>query len=265
MIPNFEHYSKAYDHVKMKREDGIVELRFHSDEGPLIWGSKPHTELGYCFADVGTDPDNQVVILTGTGDNFLMDADTSWATPQSPDKWDKIMMNGRRLLMNLLDIEVPVIAAINGPARVHAEIAVLSDICLMADDAYVSDEGHFVTGLVAGDGVQVVWPALLGPNRGRHFLLTGTQLHAEEALRLGVIAEALPKEKVLDRAWEIARHFRTLPDKALRYTRLAMTHQFKRLLMDNLTMGLALEGLSGYQYWPQLEDYERWEKQKGQS
>ena len=107
--------------------------------------------------------------------------------------------------MNLLDIEVPVIAAVNGPVNIHAEIAVLSDIVLAADHAAFADAPHFPNGLVPGDGVHVIWPYLLGRNRGRYFLLTGQRLSAQEALQLGVVSEVMPASRLLPRARELAR------------------------------------------------------------
>ncbi|MGE0306963.1 MAG: enoyl-CoA hydratase/isomerase family protein [Acidimicrobiia bacterium] len=163
----FHDYRERYDHVHLRREDGILELRLHTGDGPLIWGDGPHTELGSCFEDVGRDPENRVVILTGTGDRFIGAIDKSWAGPMSPEKWDKIYFNGKRLLQNLLDIEVPVIGAVNGSARVHAELAVLSDITLASEETVFQDAPHFRLGTVPGDGVHVVWQSLLGPNRGR--------------------------------------------------------------------------------------------------
>jgi enoyl-CoA hydratase/carnithine racemase len=73
----FAEYSTRYRHVRMRREGGVLELQLHSDGGPLIWGASPHTELGYCFADIGSDPDNRVILLTGTGDRFIADLDKS--------------------------------------------------------------------------------------------------------------------------------------------------------------------------------------------
>jgi enoyl-CoA hydratase/carnithine racemase len=246
----YEEYSTRYEHVAMRREDGILEIRLHTDGGPLVWGSAPHTELGYCFADIGSDPDNRVIILTGTGDKFLADLDTSWVGAMTSKKWDEIYTHGKRLLMNLLEIEVPVVAAINGPATVHAELAVLGDIVLAADHTYFSDAPHFRFGTVPGDGVQVVWPMLLGMNRGRYFLLTGQRIAAAEALQLGVVSEVLPAERLSERAWELARQLARQPDVTLRYTRVAFTQQLKKMITDHVGYGLALEGLGAYQSWP---------------
>ena len=106
MKPVFDQYCVAYPHVAMTRTDGVLELTLHSDGDSLIWGDEPHTELGYCFADVAADSDNRVVILTGAGTKFLADLDQSWVGGMNPAKWDKIFQHGRRLLQNLLAIEV---------------------------------------------------------------------------------------------------------------------------------------------------------------
>jgi len=250
MKTTFDEYSTRYRHVVMQRDAGVLELRLHSDGGPLVWGSGPHTELGYCFADVGSDPDNQVIILTGTGDRFIADLDKSWVGEMTPTRWDEIYRNGKRLLMNLLEIEVPMIAAVNGPATVHAELGLLCDVVLASQTTSFQDAPHFRFGTVPGDGVHVVWPLLLGMNRARHFLLTGRRLSASEALDLGVVAEVHPPEQLMARAHELARELLRQPAITLRYTRVAMTQVIKRMMLDQLGYGLALEGLGAVNHWP---------------
>jgi enoyl-CoA hydratase/carnithine racemase len=109
----------------------------------------------------------------------------------------RVHWEGRALLMNLLNIEVPVIAAINGPAWRHGELPLLSDIVLAAHTAAFQDSAHFQNGRVPGDGMHIVVPLLLGMNRGRYFLLTGQTLSAQEAKDLGLVAEILPPDRVL--------------------------------------------------------------------
>jgi enoyl-CoA hydratase/carnithine racemase len=168
----------------------------------------------------------------------------------SPAKWDTIYFNGKRLLGRLLDIEVPVIAAINGRARIHSELAVLSDITIAADTTVFQDAPHFRAGTVPGDGVHIVWETLIGFNRARYFLLTGQRISAAEALAMGVVNEVVPHAEVLDRAWQIARELARQADTTLRYTRVAMIQPLKRLILDNVGYGLALEGLNAYATWP---------------
>jgi len=253
MRADFDTYSTQYPNVAMTRtSNGVVELRLHTDGGPLVWGDLPHSTLGDCFADVGGDPDNRVVVITGTGDEFIARLDRSWATDvgMTPALWDRIYTHGRRLLQSLLDIEVPVIAAVNGRATVHAELAVLADIVLASDDTVFADAPHFRFGTVPGDGVHAVWPLLLGANRGRYFLLTGQRIAAKEALDLGVVGEVLPRDALLPRAHELAQQLAKQPTTTLRYTRAALTHTLKALLHDTVPYGLALEGLGAHASWP---------------
>lgn len=250
MKPVLEEYGRRYEHAELSRQDGVLTVRFHSEGDSLIWGARPHEELGYLFADIGADPENRVIVLTGTGDDFLASLDESWVGGMTPEKWDRIHANGRRLLRNLLEIEVPVVAAINGPTTVHAEIPLLCDIIVMSETAYFRDAPHFRFDTVPGDGVHIVFPLLLGPNRGRHFLLTGARIEAQEALQLGLVGEVRPQSEVLpaalDHAQRLARHH----DVILRATREALVHDLRKRLLDSLGHGLALEGLGAYATWP---------------
>lgn len=252
MQVGFEEYARRYQHAAMRREDGILEVRLHTDGGPLVWGAGPHSELGHCFADIGSDRENRVVILTGTGDDFCSQVDDSWFGPMTGEKWNRIYTDGKRLLNNLLAIEVPVLAAVNGPARVHAELLVLADVVVASEHALFQDLPHFRYGTVPGDGVHVIWPLLLGPNRGRQFLLLGTKIGAEEAQRLGVVAEVHPADRTLERAWEMAGQLAQQPDVTLRYTRAAITQGLRRAVADGMEYGLALEGLGAHETWPRL-------------
>jgi len=240
-------YARKYQYVSFRREDGILEMKIHRDGGPALWDSSVggiHGELGDAFYDVARDRENKVVIFTGTGDVFLDRFDFSRAlkTPTT-EFWDRIFKEGRDLLHNLLDIEVPVISAINGNAYIHAELPLLSDLVIMADHARFADKVHFPSGVVPGDGVHVLWTMWLGPNHGRYFLMTGQEIDGAEALRLGLVGEVVPAEKLLPRAWALARDVMSKPELARRYTRLVLTQHLKHRLLNDLGHGLMAEGM----------------------
>jgi enoyl-CoA hydratase/carnithine racemase len=250
-MASFAEYATKYQTIRMERRSGILQLTFHTDGGSLQWGLLPHREFPAAFADIGSDPDTKVVIMTGTGDEFSGPRPTPAARPGgSPRSWDTIYWEGKHLLTNLLDIEVPMISAVNGPALRHSELPLLCDIVLAAESALFQDSAHFPNGLVPGDGMHIVYPLLLGPNRGRYFLLTGQTLSAHQALELGLVNEVMPGHALLPRAWELAEQLARQPPLTLRYSRVVLTLQLKRLLQELLGYGLALEGLGALDTTP---------------
>lgn len=239
-------YFDRFETLAFDRDaSGVLVVRFHTNDQECIFSSKCHAEWAPAFEEIAGDRENRVVVLTGTGKDFLADWDAAnLGDITRPPVWDELYAEGRRALRNLLDIDVPVIGAVNGPAHIHAELLVLSDIVLAADAATFQDLPHLDAGVVPGDGVQVVWPEVLGINRGRYFLLTQQVLSAKEALDLGVVSEVLPQSELMPRALELAGELAQFPTLTLRYTRLAVTQRYKRLIAEGATLGLALEGLS---------------------
>jgi len=253
----FGDYATRYDCLSMEREEGILVLTLHAKgapDKPCLWSAAPHEQLSFAFYDIARDRENRCVIITGAGGVFCAEMHPSISglarfsegnpTNEMCEKMDQAGHDGRYLLFNHLNIEVPMIAAVDGPALIHAELAVLCDIVLASEQAEFQDAPHFLEGLVPGDGVHIVWPLLLGPNRGRYFLLTGQKLSAREALKLGVVNEVLPREELLPRARELARELCKRPALAQRYARVAMTQMIKQEMLDGLGYGIALESLA---------------------
>jgi len=250
IAPRFEQYRERYQNIRLEREDGVLTVTLHTAGKSFVWSALAHEELGYCFADIGADRDNKVIVLTGAGESFCADIDAGSFKLSTAADWDLTFYDGRRLLNNLMDIEVPVIAAVNGPARIHPEIPVLSDIVIAAEGALFQDAPHFMSGIVPGDGAHVVWPHILGANRGRYFLLTGQELSARQAMEYGAVAEVVSREQLMPRARELARAIAAKPILTRRYSRVALTQRIKRLLHEGLGLGLAVEALAAIDQLP---------------
>jgi enoyl-CoA hydratase/carnithine racemase len=249
--PRFAQYKDRYENIALSRgDDGILVMRLHTGGGSFIWSALAHEELGYCFTDVGADRENKVVVLTGTGTDWCADINAGSFKLSTAGEWDLTFYDGRRLLNNLLDIEVPVISAINGPARIHPEIPVMSDIVIASETALFQDAPHFMSGIVPGDGAHVVWPHILGPNRGRYFLIMGQEIHAAQALDWGVVSEVVADGALMNRAMEIATMIASKPILTRRYTRVALTQRYKRLMHEGLSLGLGLEALAAVEALP---------------
>lgn len=251
----YDDYQHLYPSVRMLRRDGILQLTLHSNGDSLAWGGQTKPELTAALADVGNDAENKVIILTGTGESFIrpgfQERPRSAQQPLNPQRWgNKNHPEGKKLLANHLDIPVPMIAAVNGPATIHGEIALLCDIVLAAEQATFQDSQHFPKGILPGDGAHIVWPMLLGMNRARYFLLTGQTIGAEEALRLGLVNEIVPREQLMERAWSLAEEIARHPPLTVRLFRETMLQSYKRKMVDDLGYGLALEGLAATAHWP---------------
>ena len=247
----FDEYRDAYENIRLEREGGVLTATFHTGGESLVWSGPAHQELAYCFADIGADRDNHVVVLAGTGENWCAAIDPGSFALANAHEWDAIVYEGRKLLMNLLDIEVPVISAVNGPALFHPEIPVLSDIVLASESATFQDAPHFAAGIVPGDGAHVVWTQLLGLNRGRYFLLTGQSLDARTALDYGVVNEVLPADQLLARAQELAASIAGQPFLTRRYGRLVCVERMRRVMQEGLGYGLVAEALAAVDHWPE--------------
>jgi hypothetical protein len=179
-MSRFDAYRASFPNARLTRsKSGVLEVVLHTDGGTLIFNGHTHEQFVDLFHAIGSDRDNRVVILTGSGNAFMETISPEGFDFFTPQGYDKIYREGRKILMNILDIEAPLIAAVNGPARLHTEFVLLADIVLATPSTVFQDKPHFDFGIVPGDGVNVLWPEVIGSVRGRYFLLTRQELDAQ--------------------------------------------------------------------------------------
>jgi enoyl-CoA hydratase/carnithine racemase len=245
--PRFEDYAEKYaDYFAMTRRDGIIELRMHTEGGPAVYGMGMHNAWGQAWREVGADPDNEVVVLTGTGDSWLAPVEPArladmMREPRPADFAYRTYDDAMKLLENLaFGIDVPTIAAVNGPSAGHTEFALLCDITLCSQDAVFADS-HLAAGTAPGDGMHLALQELLGTKRAAYHLYTGAPIDASAALALGLVNEVLPAGELLPRAWQLAEMIRARPKAARRFTHAIATRPWKRRLVQDFGFGLAHE------------------------
>jgi len=246
---SLDDYSRDYRHIAFHREGGILQMTLHTDGGPVMWGGDPGEEMSRVWRQVGDDRENQVVILTGTGEWFSGPpgdhANRHFTGVPRPSDWDVGIRRGRFMEMDLLNVDVPVIAAVNGPVYRHMEQALFCDVVLASENATFSDSGHYVGGWLApGDGMHVMLSLLLGLNRARYLVFTGQSLSATEAKDLGLVGEVLAPDELLPRAWALAREIVQRPRLLTRYTKQVMTQMVKQQMQAHIAQGLAYEALA---------------------
>jgi len=244
-MSHFDIYHASFPNARLTRsKSGVLEVALHTDGGTLIFDGRTHEQFVDLFHAIGSDPDNRVVILTGSGSAFMETISPEGFDFFTPQGYDKIYREGRKVLMNILDIEVPLIAAVNGPARLHSEYILLADIVLATPSTIFQDKPHFEFGIVPGDGVHLLWQEAIGTIRGRYFILTRQELDAKMAREWGAVNEIVAADKLLARAREIAEGLAKLPPLTTKYTRIALTQKLRRIIDEGVTLGLALEGIS---------------------
>ena len=244
-MTRFDTYRDAFPNARLSRKpNGVLGIALHTDGGKLVFDGHTHEQFVDLFHAIGEDRENRVVILTGTGDAFMDTISPEGFDFFTPRGYDKILREGRKVLTNILDVEVPMITALNGPVLLHSEYALLTDIILATPETVFQDKPHFEFGIVPGDGLHVLWPEMIGSIRGRYFLLTRQVLDAETAKDWGVVNEIVPADRLLARAHEIADGIAALPPLTSRYTRIALTQRLRRLVEEGIGYGMALEGIS---------------------
>ncbi len=268
-LTKFEEYRDRYSdsYVLEKTDDGILLVRMHTDGGSVNW-NKAVLSTPDLFGDIAGDRDVRIVIYTGTGENFNADfrpkgdelkaySARLQAAPQRPaEDVEAAGWSGRNRHNNLLDIDAIMIAAVNGPVTIHSELPFMCDIVLASEDAYFQDLAHFVSNLSPGDGVQNIMPRVIGMNRFRYWQLMGQKITAQQAYEWGAVNEVLPKDQLLDRAWEIAHYLTRFSPVTLRNTRRTFVQELKRAAVNDLALGQNMEllGMTSITSDPMLWD-----------
>ncbi len=155
-----------------------------------------HHELTRLFPRLQRERGARAVLLTGAGRAFSAGGDFSWFPElQEPGALEDLRLDARQMIWDLLDVPLPIVCAVNGPAvGLGASIALLCDVILMAESATVADP-HVRVGLVAGDGGTIAWPLAVGPARAKEYLLTGDPISALEAERVGLVNRVVPDDR----------------------------------------------------------------------
>lgn len=233
-------YSR-YQCFDISRQERILTVAFNRPEALNAINAETHTELSQLFADIARDHATNVVVLTGKGRAFSAGGDIKWFQNMTAEQLDALFVEARKIILDLLEVEQPIIAAINGPATgLGATLALFSDVVMAADTAKIGDP-HVQVGVVAGDGGAIIWPWLVGAARAKEFLMTGDILSATEAERIGLINRVVPADQLLSTAMALASRLANGPTRAIRGTKASVNKILRDTVNLVLDTSLALE------------------------
>jgi enoyl-CoA hydratase/carnithine racemase len=244
--PKIDDYKEHFkDFYKIsRRPDGVLLVEAHTKGGPIQLSVENHRSVGQMLKTVGADPENEIMIFTGSANEFMMDADPEGFVLEQQDlaywAYEYGYKDGRINVSSIVnDLEIPTIGIINGPGF-HTEMCLMCDITLCADDATIFDL-HYDIGSVPGDGIHSCFQELLGVKRAAYALLTGEAISAQKALEYGMVNEVLPREKLIARAYKIADHIMTQPRTTRRMTAQIVRRPWRKQLADSLDFGFATQ------------------------
>lgn len=249
--PKFEDYKEFFkEHFEMeRREDGVLFVCMHTLGGEVQWNAELHRAIWQLFRTIGSDPENEALIYTAKGGNWMQGFDTaSWASIEDPKAggdqgratYENMFYDGRNMLISLIhDVEFPTICAFPG-IGFHAEIGLMMDIAIASDDAIIVDK-HYEFGLVPGDGIHSCFMELAGLRRGTYAMWMGKVIDAKTALDWGMISEVVPKDKLIERAYEIADVLMTQPRHTRRLTTQVFRRRWKQRIVDDLDGAFGME------------------------
>ena len=244
--PKFEEYREEFKDffVLDRREDGVLLARAHTLGGPIQLSVQNHRALGQMLKVIGADPQNELLILTGTGDEFMMDSDPHGFELEDEDMphwaYEYAYKDGRTNVSSLInDLEIPTIGLFNGPGF-HSEIVLMCDITLAAEDAVFFDL-HFDIGSVPADGIHSALQELLGTKRAAYALLTGEAIDAKKALEYGLVNEVVSRDRLVERGYELADHIMSQPRVTRRLTTQIVRRPWKRRITDDLDGGFGIQ------------------------
>lgn len=194
----------------------------------------------------------RVVILTGAGSAFSSGGDLrAMATPGSslrdalPAQTRRNYKAGIQRLPLLFEaLEVPVIAAVNGPAiGAGCDLACMCDVRIAGESAKFA-ESFVKLGIVPGDGGAWLLPRIIGFAKASELALTGEMLDAAQALAVGLVSRVVPDAQLIDEARAIAGKIAANPPHAVRMTKRLLREGYRASLANILEMSAAMQALS---------------------
>lgn len=229
--------------LKVDRDGPVTILTLNRPDALNSFDEELHHAFARFWLDLESDLSVRAVVLTGAGKAFCAGG--------SIDDFDlfrtdlgaraKIMRSARRVVDEMLNVRVPVIAAVNGHAiGLGCTLATLCDIVFLSQDARLADP-HVTVALVAGDGGAVTWPHMTSMLKVKQYLLSGDPVPASEAVAMGLANFVLPRDEVLPAAIAYAHKLAALPPQAVQDTKAVLNQHLRESAVRTLGYGVAAE------------------------
>ena len=239
-----------YQHLRLDlRPNGVLGITINRPDVLNATNARLHWELTQVWKTVDADPRVRVALVTGAGKAFSAGGDLDLVEEMftDPAAVARTMREAGDLVYNMVDLDKPIVSAINGVAvGAGLVVALLADISIIAETARLSD-GHTRLGVAAGDHAAIIWPLLCGMAKAKYYLLTCDFIDGREAERIGLVSLCVPPDQLMPRAEAVADRLAGGAQLAIRYTKRALNNWLRQagpifdqsLALEMLTFGHA--------------------------
>src|SRR3954471_21295886 len=228
-----------YETLRYEQDDHVVVLTYNRPEQRNAISRQMNAELHDAWGRFRDEDDAFVLVITGEGEAFCAGWDLADAAATTVDDWDEFRTHlynspGDCGYTRRADVFKPVIAAVNGWAvAAGLENALLADIRIVAENAvFGALERRW--NIVAGDGMTVRLPLVVGYAKAMELIITGRAVDAHEAERIGLANEVVPAGTALERALELAHEIAQLPQGAIRSDKETVMRNMGRTIEEGL-------------------------------
>src|SRR5499433_4143668 len=228
-----------------KKPNCVVLITINRPDLMNATNARLHWELTQVWGTIDADPQARVALITGAGKAFSAGGDLALVEEMAgnPEAAERTMREASDLVYNLVNLEKPVVSAINGVAvGAGLVVALLADVSIIAETARLTD-GHTRLGVVAGDHAAILWPLLCGMAKAKYYLLTCDFIDGKEAERIGLVSLCVPPAELMPKAFEVADKLATGAQQAIRWTKRSLNN-WLRMAGPIFDQSIALEMLT---------------------
>ena len=227
------------------KPNGVLVVTINRPEVLNAANARLHWEFTQIWPVVDADPKTRAVVVTGAGKAFSAGGDLSLVEDMAgnPEALTRTMREASDLVYNMINLDKPVVSAINGVAvGAGLVVGLMADVSIIAETARFTD-GHTRLGVAAGDHAAIIWPLLCGMAKAKYYLLTADFIDGREAERIGLVTMCLPPDQVLPKALDVADRLARGSQISIQWTKRALNNWLRQAgpIFDQ---SLALEMLS---------------------
>src|SRR5438445_12977771 len=232
-----------YQHLLFdRRPNGVVLITINRPEVMNATNARLHWELTQRWLTIDAAPAARVALVTGAGRAFSAGGDLSLVEEMAGNAAaaTRTMREASDLVYNIINLDKPVVSAINGTAvGAGLVVALMADVSIIAETARFTD-GHTRLGVAAGDHAAILSPLLCGMAKAKYYLLTADFIDGREAERIGLVSMCVPPDQLMAEAFDVANRLAQGSQLSIRRTKRALNN-WLRQARPHVDQSLALE------------------------